>query len=85
MGQKDEGKELIASIGGFVLAYVDKEYPSGTPLTCTENGYLTELLKDDLSCNSYKVHATYWKPEFNEEWGVGTKVKVSGRHWVKVR
>ena len=82
----EEGKEkLDVAVSGFVLAYVDKEYPVGTPLTCTKDGYLTEISKEDKRDNPEMVIAKYWKSEPNDEWGTDTrKVKVNGRKWVKV-
>ncbi len=86
MGRKEGERELQCSVAGFVLAYVDREYPSGTPLTCTENGYLSEISIEDKRDYPERIVATYWKPETQELWGSGTrKVEVKGRHWVKVR
>lgn len=86
MGYKDNYKQMDVAVAGFVLAYVDKEYPSGTPLTCTENGYLTKIEKSDKMEYPEKVVATYWKNEPSEYWG-GEKdrIKVNGRKWVKVK
>ena len=83
----EEGKEkLNVAVSGFVLAYVDKEYEVGTPLTCTADGYLTEIKLEDKIKYPERVAATYWKNEPNEEWGPeGDKVKVKGRKWVKVK
>ena len=78
-----EGNIIKVPVAGFVLAYVDKEYPAGTPLTCTKDGKLTEALKD---VESYLIVATYWKKEEKEEITDGEKtVIVNGRHWVKIR
>lgn len=82
----EEGKEkLDVAVSGFVLAYVDKEYPVGTPLTCTKDGFLTEIKHKDKVEYPEMVIAKYWKSEPNDEWGTDTrKVKVNGRKWVKV-
>lgn len=86
MGTKGEGKEMQVAVAGFVLAYVDKEYKPGTLLTCTENGHLTEISKQDKIENPEKVIASFWKPETKENWGSPERqVKVNGRMWVKVR
>lgn len=86
MGHKKGVKELQCSVSGFVLAYVDKVYPVGTPLTATTNGYLTEILMEDKVKYPERIVGTYWKPEFSEEWGSEQrKVKVNGRHWVKIK
>ena len=85
-GYKDNCKQMDVAVAGFVLAYVDKEYPVGTPLTCTENGYLTKIEKSDKMEYPEKIVATYWKNESSEYWG-GEKdrIKVNGRKWVKVK
>lgn len=82
IGNKEGKKCLYIAIAGFVLAYVDKDYKPGTPLTCGENGNLTELKEDDLIGNAHKVIATYWKPEHSEYYNT---IKVNNRKWVKVR
>lgn len=86
MGHKPEFKQLQAAVAGFVLAYVDKEYPVGTPLTTAENGYLTKIKQEDLAQNYHKVIATFWKKELAEKWGPeGKEISVNGRMWVKVK
>ena len=86
MGRKPNTKQMDIAVSGFVLAYVDKEYKSGTPLTCTKNGKLTKIRLIDRILHPHKIVATYWKSEPNEEWGSETrKVKVNGRKWVKVK
>ena len=86
MGHKKDAKELKCSVAGFVLAYVDKEYPVGTLLTCTEDGYLTEIKKEDKINYPEKIVGSYWKDEREEYWGSEQrKVLVSGRKWIKVR
>lgn len=86
MGHKPEFKQLQAAVAGFVLAYIDQEYPVGTPLTITADGYLTAIKKEDLSKNYHKVIATFWKKEPLEKWGPkGQEVQVNNRMWVKVK
>lgn len=86
MGSEEDKKKIDVAVAGFVLAYVDKEYPVGTPLTCTENGYLTEIKKEDKIEYPERIVATYWKNEPAEEWGTkDRKVKVNGRKWVKIK
>ena len=85
MGHKPGLNQMDVAVAGFVLAYVDKEYKPGTPLTCTENGYLTEIKKEDKIEYPERIVATYWKSEPADEWGSDSrKVKVNGRKWVKV-
>lgn len=86
MGYKDNCKQMDVAVAGFVLAYVDKEYPVGTPLTCTENGYLTQIERSDKMEYPEKIVATYWKNEPSEYWGgEKDKIKVNGRKWVKIK
>jgi hypothetical protein len=86
MGHKKDAKELKCSVAGFVLAYVDKEYPVGTLLTCAEDGYLTEIKKEDKINYPEKIVGSYWKDEKEEYWGSEQrKVLVNGRKWIKVR
>ena len=85
MGHKPGLNQMDVAVAGFVLAYVDKEYKPGTPLTCAENGYLTEIKKEDKIEYPERIVATYWKNEPAEEWGSDSKkVKVNGRKWVKI-
>ena len=85
MGHKPGLNQMDVAVAGFVLAYVDKEYKPGTPLTCTENGYLTEIKKEDKIDYPERIVATYWKNEPANEWGSDSrKVRVNGRKWVKV-
>ncbi len=85
MGRKPGLNQMDVAVAGFVLAYVDKEYRPGTPLTCTENGYLTEIKREDKIEYPERIVATYWKSEPADEWGSDSrKVKVNGRKWVKV-
>ena len=86
MGHKPGIKQMDVAVAGFVLAYVDKEYSVGTPLTCGENGVLTEIRKQDKIEYPERIVATYWKNETHEYWGSETnKVAVNGRKWVKVK
>lgn len=86
-----QGKCLEVAIAGFALAYVDKVYKPGTPLTCGPNGYLTELKEEDIEKNPHKIVATFWKREWSTWWGFNRPqcndhiVEVKNRMWVKVR
>lgn len=81
MGEK-KTKTIRAAVAGFVLAYVDKLYPEGTPLTWGNDGVLTKcrLLKRVL--HPERVIATFYREEKEEKWH---DLPVSGRHWVKVK
>ena len=57
------GSELPIAVAGWVLAYVDKEYPCGTPLTNDENGNLTEMTLEEKMKYPERLIATYKKKE----------------------
>lgn len=79
-------KQLYVAIAGFVLAYVDRVYAPGTPLTCTENGYLTELKIEDMKKYPYLLAGTFWKSEPEPVWGDPVRyVEVKGRKWVRIK
>lgn len=76
VGQKNS---IPLSIGGFILAHVDKEYDTGDLLVPNAKGILTLATKKEI----YE-HRCVAKYMFKE-----TKIKVkgvwvNGRHWVKV-
>lgn len=86
MGCKLNTRELHIAVAGFVLAYVDQEYPPGTPLTCAPSGFLTRISDMDKREYPERIVALYWKPEKERVWGNDShKVLVKGRQWVKVR
>ena len=86
MGKNFSEKQLQVGVAGFILTYIDQEYPIGTPLTITENGYLTKMKETDILENPQKIVAVFWKPEPNKVWGPkGKEVKVNGRMWAKVK
>lgn len=83
LGKKDIGnKEIPIAIGGIVLAYVDKVYLPGTPLTCSENGILTEMDRQTTSSYPERLVATFYKEEKNEFWN---DIEVKERCWVKIK
>ena len=75
------GRAPIA-VAGWVLAYVDRIYTPGTSLTNNELGSLTEMSAEEKLLYPERMVALYHKPEVEEYY---EKVKVNGRHWVKVR
>ena len=78
IGNNQERKQVPIAIGGWALAFVDKEYPSGTPLTNDEYGCLTEMLMDEKRDFPERIVATYKKIELSETFGSdSTKVKVT--------
>lgn len=86
MGYSQSRKQLKAGVAGFILTYIDQEYPIGTPLTIGENGKLTKIKNEDILGNPHKIIGTFWKKEPAEKWGPeGKEVLVNGRMWVKVK
>jgi len=74
--------QVPISVGGWVLAYVDKEYQIGTPLTNDYNGNLTEIHKEDKLLYPERILATYKKKEREVMWN---GLVVDNRHWVKIK
>lgn len=81
MGLKPNKTQLSIAVAGFVLAYVDKDYPPGTPLTCSKDGSLTKLKKIDKILSPESIVGTFYKPELKEKW---YGIKVNGRKWIKI-
>jgi hypothetical protein len=78
--------EVPIAIAGWVLAHVDQEYECGTVLTNDENGNLTAMTREEKLEYPERILALYKRKEMDEHWGdESRKVKVSGRHWVKVK
>lgn len=74
-------KQVPIAIAGFVLAFVDKKYPPGTPLTCGAEGILTKMLATEKKAYPERIIATFDRPEPEATWN---GVQVRGRCWVKV-
>ncbi|HLE09662.1 MAG: hypothetical protein A2504_06935 [Bdellovibrionales bacterium RIFOXYD12_FULL_39_22] len=86
VGSGANESEVPIAIAGWVLAFVDQEYPCGTPLTCNENGELTEMSLEEKRDYPERIVGIYKKPERNKEFGPNkNKILVNGRHWVKVK
>lgn len=64
------------SIAGFVLAYTDKVYKSGTELTTNNKGTLTKKRFWE------KTRAVFVKVEYEKVW---KDIEVDGRCWVMVK
>ena len=79
-GDKNEKGKAPIAISGWVLAYVDKDYPLGTALTSGPNGDLTAMTKKEkMEYPERIVGILDTKPDkYNN-------VKVDGRYWVKVK
>lgn len=79
-------REVPIAVAGWVLAFVDKEYDCGTPLTNDEWGNLTAMTRSEKMEFPERIVALYKRKEMDEHWGPeGSKIKVLGRHWVKVK
>ncbi len=79
-------REVPIGVAGWVLAYVDKEYECGTPLTNDEFGNLTAMTRDEKLEYPERIVGLYKRKEMDEFWGPeGTKIEVKGRHWVKIK
>lgn len=86
VGSTPERKEVPIAVAGWVLAYVDKEYECGTPLTNDENGNLTAMTRAEKLEYPERIVALYKRKEMEEFFGPeGSKIEVKGRHWVKVK
>ena len=80
MGEK-KTKTIRAAVAGFVLAYTDKLYPEGTPLTWGDDGVLTKCGPLKRILHPERVIATFYREEKEEKWH---NLPVLGRHWVKI-
>lgn len=86
VGKLPDKRQVPIAVAGWVLAYCDKQYPCGTPLTNDENGNLTEMSLAEKREFPERLIATYKKPEVNQYFGTEElKIRVDGRHWVKVK
>lgn len=73
--------QIPIAIGGFVLAHVDKLYPSGTALTCSTNGALTKASLLTRLLHPERILGIYYK---SESLGVWNTIKVKNRSWIKI-
>lgn len=81
-----ENKKIPIAISGWVLAYVDKEYETGDVLTNDNFGNLTLMKEEDKIKYPERIVGIYIKPENEIYFGTkSNKIKVNGRHWVKVK
>jgi hypothetical protein len=79
-------QQVPIAVAGWVLAYVDKEYECGTPLTNDETGQLVEISLQEKRDFPERIVALYKRKEMQELWGPeGSKIQVNGRHWIKVK
>lgn len=75
LGLDKESNQIHIAIGGFVLAHVDKIYPTGTFLTYSSNGILTKAEeKDEKIAKFFKEEK---RPLYKDR-------EVMSRHWIKI-
>ena len=82
LGKKDRASELNIAVGGFVLAYTDKAYSPGTPLTSSRDGRLTRMGIVARLLHPERLVGTFYRKETADFW---YGIPVKGRHWIKVR
>jgi hypothetical protein len=86
VGKRSDQKQIPIAVAGWALAFVDKEYPCGTPLTNNSEGDLTEMTLQEKRDYPERLVGIYKKKELDAEFGPAhSKIKVNGRHWVKVK
>jgi hypothetical protein len=86
IGVGEAEDRIPIAIGGWVLAYTDKQYPTGTPLVTTRDGFLTKARFHERILTPERIVATYARSEDSEKWGPeGKEILVCGRNWVKVK
>lgn len=82
----DTKEEIPIAVGGWVLAYIDKKYKSGTPLVSSKNGYLTKANLIDKLFFQERIVGIFGYTEEAEIIGTkDRKVKVDNRFWIKVK
>ena len=82
VGQKDDDTpQAPIAIGGFVLAYVDRNYPIGTALVSSRDGELTKARWYTRILHPERILATFLRKEQGTRWN---GIEVSDRCWVKV-
>ncbi|MDR0675510.1 MAG: hypothetical protein LBF97_00515, partial [Elusimicrobiota bacterium] len=81
-GSREGIKQMPIAVAGFVLAYVNKIYESGTELIACKNGILKKANIVERLFNRAAIVGTFYKPEKQEKWN---NIEVDGRHWVKVK
>jgi hypothetical protein len=83
VGRIQDRNQIPVSVAGWCLAYVDKMYQTGIPLTNTSSGCLTEMNATEKMTFPERLIAIYKRPEHEEVWQ--GKVETKNRHWVQVK
>jgi len=82
LGRKNGRKEMNVAVGGFVLAFTDRVYHPGTPMTCSKDGRLTRMGFLMRILHPERIVGVFYKEEVLSSW---FGIAVAGRHWIKVR
>lgn len=82
LGKNDKEHQIPIALGGWILAYTDKNYKPGTLLKIGKKGILTKASKLDEIFNPSRIIASFDRVEKEETWH--GKV-VDGRNWVKIK
>ena len=72
---------MPVAVAGFALAYVDKEYKPGTPLTVKSKGRLTKAGLFRRIFNKKSIVGYFDRKETNDLY---VSTHVNGRSWIKV-
>lgn len=84
VGQDGKEDKAAIAVAGWVLAYVDDDYPIGTALVNDKRGFLTKARLYEKVFFPERIIAVYYRREFEKTWGPDN-IQVNGRHWVKVK
>lgn len=82
LGKNDKEHQIPIALGGWILAYTDKDYKPGTLLKVGKKGILTKASKLDEIFSPSRIIASFDRVEKEETWH--GKV-VDGRNWVKIK
>ena len=63
-----------------------EKYEPGDALTNNEYGFLSKMTVEEKEKYPERIVAIYKRPEVRDYWGPeNAKIRVNGRHWVKVK
>lgn len=82
VGHVDGENQVPIAVAGWVLAYVDKEYESGTVLVNDKDGGLTKARLLEKIFYPERIVAIYQSKEKSSIWN---GIEVNNRTWVKIK
>ena len=88
LGRDPKSKQAPFAVAGWVLAYMadDEKFEPGDALTNNEVGFLSVMTDVEKTLYPERILAIYKRPEPRDYWGPeNSKIRVNGRHWVKVK